>query len=42
MFDRVVAAGVDVTQEPIEQPYGTDFAIRDPFGNAVRIGRINH
>jgi hypothetical protein len=21
--------------------YGTDFAIRDPFGNAIRIGRIN-
>jgi catechol 2,3-dioxygenase-like lactoylglutathione lyase family enzyme len=41
MFDRVVAAGVDVTQEPTEQPYGTDFAIRDPFGNAIRIGRIN-
>jgi catechol 2,3-dioxygenase-like lactoylglutathione lyase family enzyme len=41
MFDEVVAAGVDVTQEPTEQPYGTDFAIRDPFGNAIRIGRIN-
>jgi predicted enzyme related to lactoylglutathione lyase len=41
MFDKVVAAGVDVTQEPTDQPYGTDFAIRDPFGNAIRIGRIN-
>jgi len=40
-FDKVVAAGVDVTQEPTEQPYGTDFAIRDPFGNAIRIGSIN-
>lgn len=40
-FERVVAAGADVTQEPMEQPYGTDFAIRDPFGNAIRIGRIN-
>jgi predicted enzyme related to lactoylglutathione lyase len=40
-FDEVVAAGADVTQEPTEQPYGTDFAIRDPFGNAIRIGRIN-
>jgi len=40
-FEKVVAAGVDVTQEPMEQPYGTDFAIRDPFGNAIRIGRIN-
>jgi predicted enzyme related to lactoylglutathione lyase len=40
-FDEVVAAGADVTQEPTEQPYGTDFAIRDPFGNAIRIGRIH-
>jgi len=40
-FEAVVAAGADVTQEPMEQPYGTDFAIRDPFGNAIRIGRIN-
>ncbi len=40
-FEKVVAAGADVTQEPMEQPYGTDFAIRDPFGNAIRIGRIN-
>jgi len=33
--------GVDITQEPVEQPYGTDFAIRDPFGNHIRIGSIN-
>jgi predicted enzyme related to lactoylglutathione lyase len=39
-FERVVAAGADVTQEPIEQPYGIDFAIRDPFGNPIRIGKI--
>ena len=41
MFEKVQAAGVDVTQEPMEQPYGTDFGIRDPFGNAIRIGSIN-
>ncbi len=40
-FEKIVAAGADVTQEPMEQPYGTDFAIRDPFGNAIRIGSIN-
>jgi len=39
MFDKVVAAGADVTQEPREQSYCTDFAIRDPFGKAMRIGR---
>jgi predicted enzyme related to lactoylglutathione lyase len=31
------AKGVDVTQEPTEQPYGIDCGIRDPFGNAIRI-----
>lgn len=33
-------AGVEITQEPIEQPYGTDFGIRDPFGNHVRITEL--
>ncbi len=41
MFDRVKRAGVDITQEPTEQPYGTDFGIRDPFGNHLRIGTLN-
>lgn len=40
MYARVTAAGVDVTQEIVEQPYGRDFAIRDPFGNQIRIGDI--
>ena len=40
-FEKVVAAGADVTPEPMDQRYGTDFAIRDPFGNAIRVGRIN-
>lgn len=35
--ERLVAAGVEVTQEPIVQPYGTDMAIRDPFGNQIRV-----
>ena len=40
-FARIEEAGVDVTQEPMEQPYGTDFAIRDPFGNNIRIGSLH-
>ena len=32
-------AGVEITQEPTEQPYGTDFGIRDPFGNQIRISQ---
>ncbi len=32
-------AGVEITQEPVEQPYGTDFGIRDPFGNHIRVNQ---
>ncbi len=39
-FERLVAAGVDVTQEPMDQPYGRDFGIRDPFGNHLRIADV--
>ncbi|HTN59240.1 MAG TPA: VOC family protein [Protaetiibacter sp.] len=39
-FERLKAAGVDITQEPTDQGYGRDFGIRDPFGNPIRIGRI--
>ena len=31
------AKGVEFTQEPVERFYGTDCAIRDPFGNQIRI-----
>jgi catechol 2,3-dioxygenase-like lactoylglutathione lyase family enzyme len=30
------AAGVEFTQEPTERFYGTDCALRDPFGNPIR------
>ncbi|WP_049564750.1 VOC family protein [Nonomuraea sp. SBT364] len=37
-FDRIVAGGAEVVQEPTEQPYGMrDCAFRDPAGNLVRI-----
>jgi catechol 2,3-dioxygenase-like lactoylglutathione lyase family enzyme len=40
-FDTVRAAGADVVQEPIEQPYGVrDSAVRDPAGNLVRIQEL--
>ena len=32
--------GVEVTDEPSTRPYGIDFGIRDPFGNAIRIGQM--
>lgn len=39
-FARLEAAGVEITQEIMDQPYGTDFAVRDPFGNTIRIGQL--
>lgn len=37
-FEHAVAAGAEVVQEPMEQPYGSrDCALRDPAGNLVRI-----
>ena len=36
-FETLQAAGVEVTQEPTERFYGTDCAVRDPFGNPIRI-----
>jgi predicted enzyme related to lactoylglutathione lyase len=36
----LVERGVDVTDEPSQRPYGVDFGIRDPFGNAIRIGQM--
>ena len=32
--------GVEFTQEPVEQPYGTDVGLRDPFGNHIRIVQL--
>ena len=39
-FARVKESGADITQEVVTQPYGRDFALRDPFGNHIRIGEI--
>ncbi len=39
-FDRLKAAGVEVVEEPTDQPYGVrDCAIRDPAGNLIRINQ---
>lgn len=39
-FETLRDRGVDMTDEPTERPYGIDFGIRDPFGNAIRIGQM--
>lgn len=37
-FDRLQARGVEVVEEPTDQPYGVrDCAVRDPSGNLIRI-----
>jgi catechol 2,3-dioxygenase-like lactoylglutathione lyase family enzyme len=39
-FERVRAAGAEVLQEPIVQPWGPrDCAFRDPAGNHIRINQ---
>src|SRR3954468_1365615 len=37
--DRAVAAGAEVVQELVDQPYGSrEFAVRDPDGNVWSLG----
>jgi len=39
-YEDLKAKGVEVTDEPTERFYGTDFGVRDPFGNNIRIGQL--
>ena len=40
-FERLMAAGVEIAQEPTDQPYGLrDCAVRDPAGNMIRIQEL--
>ncbi|ADD45954.1 VOC family protein [Stackebrandtia nassauensis] len=39
-FERIRAAGGDVLQEPVDQPFGVrDCAFRDPAGNMLRFNQ---
>ncbi|MBT2447747.1 VOC family protein [Streptomyces sp. ISL-43] len=39
-FERIQAAGGEVLQEPVDQPYGVrDCAFRDPAGNMLRFNQ---
>ena len=40
-YKRLKDLGVEFTEEPVEQPYGIDCALRDPFGNHIRITQPN-
>ncbi|MDP9326455.1 MAG: VOC family protein [Candidatus Dormibacteraeota bacterium] len=39
-YETLKANGVEFTQEPVEQSYGTDVGLRDPFGNHLRIVQL--
>jgi catechol 2,3-dioxygenase-like lactoylglutathione lyase family enzyme len=40
-YARLQAGGVEIVQEPTEQPYGVrDCAVRDPAGNMIRIQEL--
>jgi catechol 2,3-dioxygenase-like lactoylglutathione lyase family enzyme len=36
-YETLKARGVEFTEEPVERSYGVDCALRDPFGNHIRI-----
>jgi len=38
-YEELRAKGVEFTDEPAERGYGIDCALRDPFGNQIRIGQ---
>jgi catechol 2,3-dioxygenase-like lactoylglutathione lyase family enzyme len=40
-FKHLQAGGVEIVQEPTDQPYGIrDCAVRDPAGNLIRINQL--
>jgi uncharacterized glyoxalase superfamily protein PhnB len=41
VFEQLQAKGVEVVQEPTDQPYGIrDAAVRDPAGNLIRLQEL--
>jgi uncharacterized glyoxalase superfamily protein PhnB len=40
VFESLRAAGTEILQEPVTQPYGVrDAAVRDPSGNHLRLSQ---
>ncbi|QIZ36143.1 VOC family protein [Saccharopolyspora sp. ASAGF58] len=39
-YETLSAKGVEFTEVPTRQPYGIDCALRDPFGNHIRITQL--
>jgi len=40
-YETLRTKGVEFTQEPVQQPYGIDMGLRDPFGNHIRIVQLH-
>jgi len=36
-YETLLGRRVEFTEEPTDRPYGIDCALRDPFGNSIRI-----
>ncbi|MDO0930023.1 VOC family protein [Streptomyces sp. TG1A-8] len=39
-YEKLLARGVEFTEEPTERPYGIDCGLRDPFGNRLRFTQL--
>jgi catechol 2,3-dioxygenase-like lactoylglutathione lyase family enzyme len=39
-YEELQAKGVEISDELTERDYGTDFGVRDPFGNHIRIVQL--
>ena len=39
-YEALKAKGVEIADELTERDYGSDFGIRDPFGNQIRINQF--
>ncbi|WP_199043473.1 VOC family protein [Glycomyces salinus] len=39
-YERLVGLGVEFTEKPTQQSYGIDCALRDPFGNHIRMTQL--
>ena len=39
-YEQLKSRGVEIADELTERDYGTDFGIRDPFGNHIRVVQL--
>jgi catechol 2,3-dioxygenase-like lactoylglutathione lyase family enzyme len=39
LYEQLKSRGAEIVQEPTQQPYGIDMAVRDPTGNQIRFAQ---